>query len=152
MLDAKRRFAATIDMLFGKGISSSLPLDRLEFVYSKRTGKVKHVMLDGRMLCTFRKDGGIALTIDLARMLLINGRFFEHCIMIRDDVARYVAKGRSVFCKHIKHAGSSIRVGSEVAILDEDKNLIAVGKAVLPATIMKDMRHGVAAKVRDGIE
>ncbi len=153
MLDAKRRFAATLDMLFGKGISSSLPLDRLEFVYSKRTGKVKHVMLDGKMLCTLRKDGGIALTVELARLMLNNnGMFMEHCIIVSNDIVKHVAKGRSVFCKHVKHAGRCIQVGGEVAILDEDKNVVAVGKAALPASIIKDMRYGVAVKVRDGIE
>jgi uncharacterized protein with predicted RNA binding PUA domain len=151
MIDPKKKLAATLDMLFGKGISSSLPLDKLDFVYSKRTGKVKHVILDGKILCTFRKDGGIALSIDLARLLLKDDRFMEHCIMVSGDAARYIVEGRSVFCKHVKYAGSSISVGSEVAVLDEDRNIIAIGKAVLPSCIIRDMKSGVAVKVRDSI-
>ncbi len=151
MLDPKRRLTATLDMLFGKGVSSSLPFDKLDFVYSKRTGKVKHVMLDGKILCTFRKDGGIALTMDLARLLLKEHIFMEHCIIVGNDVARYIVEGRSVFCRHVKYAGSKITVNSEVAVLDENRNIIAIGKAVLPSCIIRDMKRGVAVKVRESI-
>jgi len=150
-MDAKRRFIATLEVLFGKGVSEHLPLHDLRFVYSKRTGKVKYVMLNDTILCTFRSDGGIALSIELARLLIHNPRFMDSCIVVSNDVAEYVAEGRSVFCKHIKYVGNNIHVNSEVVVLDEDRNVIAVGKAVLPSSIIKCMKYGVAVKIRDGI-
>jgi len=75
----------------------------------------------------------------------------EHCVIVSSDAAKYIVEGRSVFCKHVKYAGSSISVGSEVAVLDEDRSIIAIGKAVLPSCIIRDMKRGVAVKVRDSI-
>ncbi|MDW7999743.1 MAG: PUA domain-containing protein [Candidatus Nitrosocaldus sp.] len=150
MLDPRRRLAYTLDMLFGKGSSLALPLDRLEFTFSKRTGKVKHVMLDGRLICTFRSDGGVALTVEGARMLAKSDSFREHCIAVSNDAAKYIAEGRSVFCKHIAWHGSSIDVGSEVAVLDESGHVIAVGRAVVPSGLLKHLKEGVAVKVRGG--
>ncbi len=150
MLDPKRKLTYTIDMLFGKDTSLALPLHRLEFTFSKRTGKVKHVMLDGVLLCTFRSDGGIALTVDGARILAKSDTFREHCITVSDD-ARYVAEGRSVFCKHVVWYGSRIDVGSEVAVLNEGREVIAVGRAVIPSALLKYLKQGVAVKVREGI-
>ncbi len=150
MLDPRRRLAYTIDLLFDKGSSIALPLDRLEFTFSKRTGKVKHVMLNAVLLYTFRSDGGLALTVDGARILAKSDSFKEHCIAVSNDVARYVAEGRSVFCKHVVWHGSRIDVGSEVAVLNEDGDIIAVGRAVVPSSLLKHLKHGVAVKVREG--
>jgi len=36
-------------------------------------------------------------------------------------------------------------------VLDEDRSIIAIGKAVLPSCIIRDMKRGVAVKVRDSI-
>ncbi|MEO9365857.1 MULTISPECIES: PUA domain-containing protein [Candidatus Nitrosocaldus] len=150
MLDPKRKLTYTIDMLFGKDASLALPLHRLEFTFSKRTGKVKHVMLDGMLLCTFRSDGGVALTVDGARILAKSSAFREHCVTINNDAARYVAEGRSVFCKHVVWYGSRIDVGSEVAVLNEAGEVIAVGRAVIPSSLLKHLKQGVAVKVREG--
>lgn len=150
MLNPRRKLAYTIDLLFGKDSSLALPLDRLEFTFSKRTGKVKHVMLDGVLLCTFRSDGGIALTVDGARILAKSDSFKEHCIAVSNDAARYVAEGRSVFCKHVLWHGSRIDVGSEVAVLNEAGDIIAVGRAMVPSSLLKHLKHGVAVKVREG--
>jgi len=151
-LNPKEKIAMTFDYLFGKGVSTVLPLDRLEVSYSKRTGKIKTVNLDGRLLATFRSDGGVALTINGAEMLIRHPAFIQNCIVVERGVDELIASGRSVFAKHVTRCGDRIRPGAEVAVLDEDGRVIAVGKAILSAKMMRSFKVGVAVKVREGVK
>jgi uncharacterized protein with predicted RNA binding PUA domain len=151
-IDPRRKIAATIDALFGSGISSSLPLERLEFTFSRRTGRIKNVLLDSELLCTLRTDGGLALTISGARFLSQNPNFRENCVTVSNDVVEFIANGKSVFCRHVVNCGNNVRVGSDVAVLDENGNIIAVGKAVLSAKMIREFKRGAAVKVREGLK
>ncbi|MCP8308314.1 MAG: queuine tRNA-ribosyltransferase [archaeon] len=141
-----------IDYLFGKGISQIIPIDRLNFTYSKRTGKIKSVLLDDKLIATFRSDGSIALTIHGAELLVKNPKFAENCVVVKDEAKDFIAMGRSVFAKHVLSCGDRIKPKSEVVIVDTDGNVIAVGKALLSAKMMRNFKSGVAVKVRKGIK
>ena len=64
---------------------------------------------------------------------------------------KYIRKGRNVFAKHVKDADPEIRPGSEVIIVDEEDNLLAVGKAILNGKEMIAFKSGIAVKVRRGV-
>lgn len=150
-INPRKKFALTMDALFATDISSHLPLDDLEFIYSKKTGRIKHVLLNNKIIATLRTDGGVALTVDGAKLLLESNKIRENCVIVRNDVAEFIKEGRSVFCKHVLFAGRNIKVNSEVIILDENNNLLAVGKAILPSKMIREFNRGVAVKVRDSI-
>lgn len=150
-LDPKKKFSITLDVLFCSNVSSYFPLDRLEFTFSKRTGKIKHVMLDGKILATLRSDGGFALTLEGAKILLRDERTKEICIVVKNNISQFIREGSSVFCKHVVNCGSNINVGSEVIILNEDNELLGVGKSILPSKLITLLKRGIAAKVRHAI-
>lgn len=140
----------TVDYLFGKNVSSAIPKRGLRFEISKRTKRIKHVYHDDKLFATFRPDGTIALTIYAAKMLLKHAAFKDNCVIINDGVREFVKEGRSVFAKHVVSAGEMIRPNSEVAVLDSKGDVIAVGRAILPASMMLSIKRGVAVKVRRG--
>ena len=142
----------TIDYLFGKGISQIIPTDRLNFTFSKRTGKIKSVLLDDKLIATFRSDGGIALTIHGAELFVRNPKFSENCVVVKEEARDFISMGRSVFAKHVVSCGDRIKPKSEVVIVDTNGNVLAVGKALLSAKMMKYFKSGVAVKVRKGIK
>jgi len=142
----------TIDYLFGKDISSVMPKRGLSFEISKRTKRIKHVYLNNKLFGTFRPDGTIALTVYAAKLLSKHPAFKDSCVIINDEVKEFAKKGRSVFAKHVVSAGESIRPNSEVAVLDSKGTVLAVGRAILPSSIMTSIKRGVAVKVRKGIE
>jgi len=47
--------------------------------------------------------------------------------------------------------GKNIRIQSDVPVLYKEK-VIAVGKAVLPAELIMQMKRGVAVKIRDSLK
>jgi uncharacterized protein with predicted RNA binding PUA domain len=150
-IDPKQKIAANIDAVFGKGISSFIPVDKLTFTFSRRTGRIKNVLLDNNLVATLRTDGGLALTIFGAKLLMQSPNFKENCVTVGDDVSEFICKGKSVFCKHVVKCGNNVRVGSDVAVLDERGNVIAAGKAILSAKMIMEFKRGVAVKVREGL-
>jgi uncharacterized protein with predicted RNA binding PUA domain len=159
LIDPLQKISYQIDFLFGKGISSILPPD-IEIEYSKKTGKIKNFSLNGKLIGTFRSDGGIALTIYGSKLFLQNKNFYHNCIIPIEDVVPFVSEGRSLFVKHVLKCGQNVKTGSEVAILNSNQNVIAVGRSLLPCHFFysrnnennRSMIKGVAVKIREGIK
>ena len=144
----KLRF--TIDALFGKGVSKHLPND-IEMTFSRKNGRIKTVSHNGKILCTLRIDGGLAISTYFAQILLKSKKFRENCLEVNPDAAPFVEEGRSVFCKHVVWCGKNIQIASDTPIIFNDK-VIAVGKAVLSSEMISDFDRGMAVKVRDSLK
>ncbi len=150
-VDPIDKVARHVDAVFGAGVSKALPAD-LQFEFSRKTGRIKNFSQNGSLLATLRTDGGLALTVEGARFLSRNSPAFrENCVISSKDAVPFVSEGRSLFCRHVEWCGSNVRAGSDVAVLD-GSDVIAVGIAVLPASLMPRFSKGVAVKVREGIK
>lgn len=140
----------TIDTLFGRGISNQLP-KKLDFTFSKKTGRIRSVYHKENLLCTLRIDGGLAISPYFAQILLKSKRFRENCVEVNQDAAPFVEEGRSVFAKHVTWCGKNVKIASDTPVLYKER-IIAVGKAALSSEMIKDMQKGVAVKVRDSLK
>ncbi len=72
-------------------------------------------------------------------------------VIADQGVAKFIAKGRSVFAKHVKDVDPHLRAGDEVLVTDEKDTLLAVGRAHLSPREMIDLSRGVAVKTRHSI-
>ena len=140
----------TIDALFGSGSSRHLPKD-LDITFSKKNGRIRSVYHNGKLLCTLRIDGGLALSPYFAQMLLKSKKFKENCLEINSDSKPFVEEGRSVFCKHVVWCGKNVMISSDTPVLFKGK-VIAVGRAVLPSKMILEQKRGVAVKIRDSLK
>jgi uncharacterized protein with predicted RNA binding PUA domain len=73
-------------------------------------------------------------------------------VVIRDDVAEFVATGRNAFAKHVVAADSAIRAGDDVLVVARGDRLIACGAATVSGAEMLAFNYGAAVKVRQGSE
>ena len=149
-MDPVVKLRHNIDALFGQGVSKHLPKN-IEISFSKKTGRIREVYHDQKLLCTLRIDGGLAITPFFAQILMKSKKFKENCLEVDQESKPFVEDGRSVFCGHIVWCGKSIRIQSEVPILYKNR-VIAVGKAILSSKMMKGQTRGVAVKVRDSLK
>ncbi|MDH3191901.1 MAG: queuine tRNA-ribosyltransferase [Nitrosopumilus sp.] len=149
-MDQFLKLKYTIDALFGNGVSKYLPKD-IEMTFSRKNGRIKTVSHHGKLLCTLRIDGGLAISPYFAQLLLKNKKFKENCLEVNSNAAPFVEEGRSVFCKHVVWCGKNIRITSDTPVLFNDK-VIAVGKAVLSSEMISDFDRGMAVKVRDSLK
>ncbi len=149
--NALLRIRKTADYQFGKGIGEVLFPDSVTISFSKQTRRIRHVFFGGNLLATLRPtDGMFSLTIHGAKRL-VNVKPMKQYVKVSDDVASFIAKGKSVFAKHIVDADDEIRPREEVIVLDEKSEFLAVGRAVLTGKEMKAFKRGVAVRVRRGV-
>ena len=150
-VDPTVKLRHTIDALFGAGVSRHLPPD-IDITFSKKTGRIRSVFSgNGRLLCTLRIDGGLAITPGFAQILLKSRRFRDNCVEIAPDAKPFVEDGRSVFAKHVVWCGKNVRISADTPVLCGGR-VVAVGRAVLSAEMMGDFERGVAVKVRDSLK
>ncbi len=146
-----RRVRAVADYQFGRGVGAQLFPDNVELTFSPRTGRVRHVYLEGRLLATVRpSDGLLALTIDGARRLLRTLPPPRMRVVVERGWP-LVVEGRDVKASWVKYADPDIRPGDEVLVVDTADRLLAVGRAVLSGVEMLSFKVGLAVKVRRGV-
>jgi len=147
-----QKIRAIADYQFGKGVGRVLFPAAVRVTFSKRTGRIRHIHLGNDRLATLRpKDGMFSLTVAGAKRIRDGVKPLRLWVMVQRDAAPFVAKGRSVFAKHVVDADDEIRPQEEVIVLDEDSEVLAVGKAILTGTEMKAFKRGVAVRIRRGV-
>jgi predicted RNA-binding protein (TIGR00451 family) len=139
------------DYQFGKGTGTRLFPESVKIVFSKKTGRIRYIYLEGKRLATMRPtDGLFSLSIAGAKRVVEKTRSAKCLVAVRNDVSKYIAEGGDVFAAHVVKADDDIRSRDEVIVLDEDGKILAVGRAVLSGEEMKAFKRGVAVKVRRG--
>ena len=141
-----------VDYLFGRGVSKALPTSGFRLYHSRRSGRVKLVNLNGKIFATVKPNGSMALSVYGARVLSRSTAFRENCVQVSDDAVPFVRGGKSVFCKFVSRAGKNIQPRNEVAVVDAKGRILGVGMAVLNGRVMRLFKHGVAVKVRAGLQ
>jgi uncharacterized protein with predicted RNA binding PUA domain len=148
---ALRRIRSIADYQFGKGVGVRLFPENIQILYSKTTGRIRYVNLDDERLATLRPtDGLLSLSISAARRIAENADFAQCFVTVRRDIAEFVAGGSDVFAAHVVKADDEIHAKDEVIVIDDDKRVLAVGRAMLSSSEMKAFKTGVAVKVRHG--
>ncbi len=150
MEDSLGRVRSVADYQFGKGVGDKLFPENVEILYSPRTGRIRYVNLNGERLATMRPtDGLLSLSIKAACFMAENLSFAQCFVTVQNDVSKYIAAGGDVFAVHVVNT-SEVRAKDEVIVVDEEKHVLAVGRAMLSSSEMKAFKTGVAVKVRHG--
>lgn len=152
MSDSLQRIRSIADYQFGLGVGEKLFPDNVQIEYSRATGRIRYINLNGERLATLRPtDGLLCLSIKAAQFIRQNLAAEAHCfVTVRQDVAKYIAEGGDVFALHVVDVDLDIHAKEEVIAIDEKGEVLAVGRAMLSADEMKAFKTGVAVKVRHG--
>ena len=150
-----RKIKAISDYQFGPEITDVLfsKIDKIDLEYSKNTGKLKHVYYDDCLLLTFRPTNGFfTLSLLSAELIIRNIPAPKLRVIVPNDVSEFIKKGRNVFCKHVLRIDEELRPMDEIIVVNEDDELLAIGKVKIPLPYIKDFKTGIAIKVRRGID
>ena len=147
-----RRVQTIADYQFGGAAGIGLFPEDCTFIFST-TGRIRQILFGGMRLATVRaSDGRLTLGIEGAKRLRSLLPAPGYRVVIRDDVAEFVAQGKNAFAKHVVAADPAIRAGDDVLVVAGDDRLIACGAAVVSGTEMLAFNYGVAVRVRQGSE
>lgn len=147
------RIRSVADYQFGKGVGVKLFPRNVEVQYSKRTGRIRYIYLNGKRLATLRPtDGLFSLSIEGAKRIVKNASDSAKCfVIVKNEVSEVIADGGDVFAAHVVKADRELRPKDEVIVLDENCKVLAVGRAILSGEEMESFKVGVAVKVRRGV-
>jgi predicted RNA-binding protein (TIGR00451 family) len=149
--NALSRIRSIADYQFGNGVGSRLFPENVEIVYSKATGRIRYLNLDGERLATLRPtDGLLSLSITAACVIAEKAAFARCFVTVQQDVSAFIADSSDVFAAHVVKADEIIRAKDEVIVVDEGNRVLAVGRALLSSSEMRAFKTGVAVKVRHG--
>ena len=139
------------DYQFGKGVGAMLFPSNVEIQYSPRTGRIRFINLNGERLATLRPtDGVLSLSIKAAIFMAEKTSFAKCFVTVKNDVSKFIAAGGDVFAVHVVKVDAEVGAKDEVIAVDEDGQVLAVGRTLLSSEEMKAFKTGVAVKVRHG--
>jgi uncharacterized protein with predicted RNA binding PUA domain len=139
------------DYQFGSGAGAALfPPDVALEIRRSASGRPRQLFRDGNRLVSLGTDGRFTLGLEGGRQLKRALESGAYRVVVGDESEPFVRDGKNVFAKFVRQVDSAIRAGDEVLVEHEAGHLIAVGRAELDATAMRDFETGMAVTVREG--
>jgi len=145
-----KKISAISDMQFGKGAGNAFLAGNIRIVKSKKTKKIRNVYLNEKHILSMRaEDGQFTLKLDGAKILHKYFKYPKLRVVINKDALEFVKDGKSVFSKFVKECDPNLRPFDECLIVNEEDELIAVGRCILNRTEMLSFNYGMAVKTRE---
>lgn len=136
---------------FGIEAADALFRGEIELVKSKKTGKIRNVISDGEHVLSMRAgDGLYTLRMEGAKRIVASVPAPHMRVVVADDSIPFVSEGRNAFAQFVLDCDPEIRLMEEVIVTDKNDNPIATGRAFLIPFEIKQMKKGMAVKVRSG--
>ncbi|HUW89353.1 MAG TPA: PUA domain-containing protein [Candidatus Nanopelagicaceae bacterium] len=151
---ALRKVKAICDYQFGQAITDILFKDEseIQIIFSRNTGKIKHIYQDSNLLLNLRPTNGFfTLSLFSAERIISNTPSPKLRAIVMSEVSEFIRKGRNVFCKHVVDIDSTLRPNDEVIVVNQNNDLLAIGKLVIPVPYVRSFQTGIALKIRKGI-
>ncbi|MDX1534887.1 MAG: PUA domain-containing protein, partial [Thermoplasmata archaeon] len=146
-----RRARAIADYQFGPEASDALFQGDIELVASKRTRRLRTVVADGAHVLSLRASDGL-YTLKWAGGARLHRALPSPRlrVVVETETAPFNREGRSVFAKFVTEADPDLRPGEEAIVVDQEDELVAVGRTLLNREEMLAFAVGPAVKVREG--
>ncbi|MHA2283269.1 MAG: PUA domain-containing protein [Promethearchaeota archaeon] len=149
-----RQAKAISDYQFGKDITNLLfkDIDNIRIERSSTTQKIRYIFLKNDLILTLRPTNGFfTLSIHSARIIITNFGAPKLRIIVLNEISEFIKKGRNVFCKHVIDIDENLRPLDEVIVVNQDDELLAIGRLKLPSMYVKSFSSGIAVNVRKGV-
>ena len=145
------RLRTVADYQFGAGAGAALfpPDDELDVSHSTG-GRPRQVRADGGRVASYGVDGRFTLGLAGGRRLVEALPAPAARVVVGAESEPFVRDGKNAFAKFVRSVDDDVRPSDEVAVVDEDGGVLAVGRAELAADAMRDFDTGMAVKVRAG--
>lgn len=149
-----RQIQAISDYQFGINITDILfdDIDHIRLERSPNTNKIRYLYHKNNLLLTLRPNNSF-FTLSLYSAKKINTKTSapKLRVIVLNEISEFIRKGRNVFCKHVVGIDDDLRPLDEVIVVNQDDELLAIGKLKIPVPYVKSFSSGVAVNIRKGI-
>jgi uncharacterized protein with predicted RNA binding PUA domain len=145
--------AGIAEYQFGFEESKSLFREGVFVRRSINTQKIREILTESyELFLVLRAQTSLfSLTTVSARVLLRTSPKPRFRVTVMNSVRDHVKVGQNVFCKHVLNADPELRSGDEAIVVDEEDELIGVGRAKVSGLEMKQMKRGMAVNMKRGV-
>ena len=151
---ALRKIKAISDYQFGTKITDTLfSNDKgIKIERSKNTDKIRYVYFEDKLMCTLRPTNGLfTLSLYSAQKIIEKTAPPKLRTTVLTEISEFIRKGRNVFCKHVVDIDEDLRPNDEVIVVNEDDELLGIGRLKIPVPYVKTFKSGIAINVRKGV-
>ncbi len=151
---AIRKIKAICDYQFGPEITDILfEKDiNIKVEYSKNTGRIRHIFANDRLYLSLKPTNGFfTLSLNSAKKILENTSPPKLRTIVLTDISDFIKMGRNVFCKHVIDIDETLRPLDEVIVVNQEDELLAIGRLKIPIDYVRAFKNGIAINVRKGL-
>ncbi|MEM0078250.1 MAG: tRNA guanosine(15) transglycosylase TgtA [Thermoplasmata archaeon] len=145
------RIRSVADFQFGFGASDSLFNGDVKIIKSKNTGMIRNIYLNDKHILSMRNDGFFTLKIEGGRLLHKKFEYPRLRVVVTRDSEEFNKKGKNVFARFVKDMDNSLRPFDEVLIVNEDDNLLGVGRTLFNSLEIKTLKRGMVVEIRETV-
>ncbi|TFG96715.1 tRNA guanosine(15) transglycosylase TgtA, partial [Candidatus Thorarchaeota archaeon] len=144
-----RKLRALLMYQWGSNTGNIANIEGLQVVFSRSTGKIRHVTLKNEIIFTVVPTTGLLTPTFAGGEILLQHNIDDRFIITMEkDAGEFVAKGKSALAKFVIDAKSNLTAGEEVLVVDEEQQLLGTGRALLSGSEMLAFNRGVAVVIR----
>jgi len=149
-----RQVKGISDYQFGKDITDIL-FDDMEYITIQRspnTNKIRYIYYKKELLLVLRPINGLfTLTLLSAKKIREKTCIPRLRVVVLNDIAEFIKKGRNVFCKHVVDVDKTLRPLDEVVVVNQNDELLGFGRLKVPVSYIRSFSNGIAVNIRKGI-
>lgn len=145
------RISAVIDYQFGYNASSHLLDGNVKIIKSKNTGMIRNIFLNDKHILSMRNDGFFTLKIEGAKILHKKVKFPKLRTIVNKESEEFNRKGKNVMARFIKDMDSNLRPYDETLIVNENDDLIGVGRTFFNREEALTLRKGMVVELRENL-
>jgi predicted RNA-binding protein (TIGR00451 family) len=144
-----RKLRALLMYQWGKNAGDVASVEGIQVVFSRSTGKIRHVTLEKEIIFTVVPTTGLLTPTYRGGEVLLQHNIDERfLITMAKDASEFVARGKSALAKFVIDADSNVKAGEEVLVVDENRQLLGTGRTLLSGSEMLVFNRGVAVVIR----
>ncbi len=143
------RIRAVADYQFGKGASNFLFNGDVKIIKSKNTGMIRNIFLDQKHILSMRNDGFFTLKMDGGKILHKNLEFKKLRTIVNRESEEFNRKGKNVFARFIVDMDPELRPFDETLVVNENDELIGVGRTFFNREEALTLRKGMVVELRE---
>jgi predicted RNA-binding protein (TIGR00451 family) len=150
-----RKLKGISDYQFGPEITEVLfnEEEKINFKRSKNTGKIKYIYYNDTLILSLRPTNGFfSISLTAGERIIKSIKPPKMRAVVLNEISPFIKEGRNVFCKHIVEIDENLRPKDEIIIVNQNDELLAVGKLEVPVPYVKTFTRGVGIKVRKGAD
>ena len=148
-----RKIKAISDYQFGPDITDILfeDITNIRIERSRNTNKIRFIYHQNDLILTLRPTNGFfTLTLHSARKILNHTIPPKLRTVVQTEISDFIKEGRNVFCKHVVDIDTDLRPMDEVIVVNQEDELLAIGRLKIPAHQVKYFQSGIAINIRKG--